>query len=183
MKIWTNLKVRTQYTCVVKTYRIHAYSFSLYFTSGTSVSVRFDCPRSMNINLSPSAVESATVLHQIIIESNPTAYKKWIAKRDVNLIGYIWTNYTASDSDPYAPLSKHDVIEVLKQASKLYWKDETGGLTPEIHEKLILAAVNLTETDEKGLIPFQSLEEVLLKMLSRCYFSGYGYYVILCIAS
>ena len=146
---------------------------------GTSVSARIDCPRSMNINLSPSAVESATVLQQIIIESNPTAYRKWIAKRDVNLIRNIWSDFTSTDSDPYASLSRHDAIQVLRQASKSYWKDETGGFSSELMDKLILTAINLTETDERGLIPFQSLEQVLIKMLSRCYFSGYGNKVIL----
>lgn len=123
----------------------------------------------MNINTSPSFFESATLLNKVISESDPKTYRKWIVKRDLAFVKVFWSEFTTSESDA---LSRHDAKEALRLTLELHWRDDIKGFSDEGKDHLITRIVDLAETNESGMIPFHNMEQVLKKILSRCYFSG-----------
>lgn len=137
----------------------------------TSFSAWLECSRSLNINLSPSAVEAAIYLKRILMESDPKSFRKWIINRDIMLMRSVWDEFQTDDS-PSDALSQNDAKDALRQAADFYWRDEFGGLPIEFREKFISDVVNRTEEDEQGMIPFHSMRQALVNISSRCYFSG-----------
>eukprot|EP00804_Cyclotella_cryptica_P012787 CCRYP_010547-RA/>CCRYP_010547-RA protein AED:0.05 eAED:0.05 QI:183/0.85/0.81/1/0.76/0.63/22/985/2990 len=135
----------------------------------TSFSIHINCPRSMNINTSPSFFESATLLNRVISESDPKTYRKWLVKRDLDFVKSFWSEFTTAESDA---LNQHDAKEALLLTFDLHWRDEISGFSDDVKDNLISTIVKLAETDESGMIPFNKMELVLKKVLSRCYFSG-----------
>ena len=141
----------------------------IFPTPAVSFTIHVNCPRFLNITASRSFFETASVLTEVIAQSDPETFRAIIFDRDSRYIKNFWD---AEDREGSGYLSRDEVLSVMHAVTDMHWKDEMAGLTPAEKAHFIDTFVDLAEREEDGMISLQSILSSFKAYTARCYFSG-----------